>query len=68
MAVRPPRRLAGLPSARSVIAAGDAADMPGARQPVIGHKGRRAMRNILTAAAIAAGLVALWAALLPLAA
>jgi hypothetical protein len=32
------------------------------------HRGRRLMRQMLIAAAIAAGLVALWAALLPLAA
>lgn len=35
------------------------------RQP---HRGRRVMRQMLIAAAIAAGLVALWAALLPIAA
>jgi hypothetical protein len=32
------------------------------------HRGRKIMRQMLIAAAIAAGLVALWAALLPLAA
>ncbi len=32
------------------------------------HRGRTIMRQMLIAAAIAAGLVALWAALLPLAA
>lgn len=32
------------------------------------HRGRRIMRQMLIAAAIAAGLVALWAALLPIAA
>ncbi len=32
------------------------------------HYGRRIMRQMLVAAAIAAGLLALWAALLPLAA
>lgn len=39
--------------------------VPRVRQP---HRGRRIMRQMLIAAAIAAGLVALWAALLPIAA
>ncbi|HUB15851.1 MAG TPA: hypothetical protein VMB34_28145 [Acetobacteraceae bacterium] len=36
--------------------------------PRLPRRGRRIMRQMLIAAAIAAGLVALWAALLPLAA
>jgi len=39
--------------------------MASARSP---HRGRTVMRQMLIAAAIAAGLVALWVALLPIAA
>lgn len=45
-------------------------DVPALRRFVAGdrHRGRAIMRQILIAAAIAAGLLALWAALLPIAA
>jgi hypothetical protein len=50
-------------------------DTPGRRAATLSpapahhrHRGRTIMRQVLIAAAIAAGLVALWAALLPIAA